>query len=309
MCGIFGFDKWTPYTERILGYGAMLIEQRGRQSWGLTNGRYLYKRPERIVGNFKVPKKIYTDKDRGVVVHTRAASVGEVSYENTHPFLVISKDQSRYVIGVHNGGISNYEKLGKESGFEHDVDSPHLFRWIADGRNTREVTGWGAIVWWEGPTQKNEKGELQYCWSEGKQYLARFNSENLAVAKLKTGEIVYGSTQDIVETAILAAGAKLSHFYKVEGDMKYFIDDGVLREAGRMPFGGRAASAAQVAVTNGHTRYNYAGYQTGQSRQHESVDHWIKRYEERHQREQVPTENWKPMTSMGDPGGWSRLVS
>lgn len=208
MCGIMGFSHSTPLTRLMTPTLAIAMEQRGDQSWGVTDGEFIYKRKGSIVHTFED-----CDLD-GPVYHTRMATIGVVSDRNAHPF----RYEGKYIItGVHNGHISNYAALKekyKRNDFE--VDSEHIFANLAEGKTVADFMGSGAIVWYQQPADKSEPM---------RRYFSRFNSENMHFAKMKSGEIVFASTKDSIIIASQLAGGHIQHFYDTEQKRRYWIEE------------------------------------------------------------------------------------
>lgn len=207
MCGIFGFSNSTPLTRLMTPTLAICMEQRGDHSWGVTDGDYIYKRKGSIVDTF-----VDCDLD-GPVYHTRMASVGAISDRNAHPFHFEDKN---IVTGVHNGHISNYNALkDKYKRPDFEVDSEHIFAHLAEGKPVADLTGSGAVVWYEQPADKSV---------EMRRYFSRFNTEALHFAKMHSGEIVFASTRDAIIIASQLASGQIEHFYNTEAKKRYWIE-------------------------------------------------------------------------------------
>jgi len=208
MCGIFLFSHTTPLTRLMTPTLAIAMEQRGDNSWGVTDGEFIFKRKGSIIDTFQD-----CDLD-GPVYHTRMATVGVNSDRNAHPFRFEGKN---IVTGVHNGHIANYvalkEKYKDRSAFE--VDSEHIFAHLAEGKPVAELSGSATVVWYEQPADKSVPM---------RRYMSRFNSENMHVAKMKSGEIVMASTKDAIIIASQLAGGHIAHFYDTEAKRRYWIE-------------------------------------------------------------------------------------
>jgi predicted glutamine amidotransferase len=90
---------------------------------------------------------------KAMIIHHRAATRGNVSYDNAHPFehdlseKETSDGKARWLIGVHNGGVTFRRE---EDGRQFAVDSDHLFyRMTRDGaaKALSETYGDWALVW------------------------------------------------------------------------------------------------------------------------------------------------------------------
>lgn len=235
MCGIFGCSQLTDVTYRMLPHLAWEMEHRGRDSWGCTNGVDTIKR----LG----PISLSWDQEVGnwsewpwAIFHTRAASTGKVSLENQHPFVV--EHEGKRVVGIHNGIVNNHDDLNSKHKRDYECDSPHIFCAIAGQSEAKEVYGYGNLAWFETDAE-HETPRL---------FFLHFNSENLHIAKLKTGEIVFASTQEPIARAAHYAGGQVDKLYATEGDQKYYVgidDDGktsILVKSDKCVFGTRTAN-------------------------------------------------------------------
>lgn len=248
MCGIFGFSNSTPLTRLMTPTLALAMEQRGDQSWGVTDGDFIYKTAGSISDTF-----IDCDLD-GPVYHTRMASCGAVSDRNAHPFQYKDK---LLVTGVHNGTLSNHLALKNKYNREAvEVDSEHIFMHLAEGKSVGEIGGSGAVVWYESPPEKL-KARIRY--------FSRFNSESMHFAKMKSGEIVFASTKAAIQIAAQLASAEIDFFYDTEEKMRYWIEPDTkskghykLWNDDKMPW-----AANPVWTTYNQTVSSHGGWQGG----------------------------------------------
>ena len=208
MCGLFGFSKLDEKTRDMARFLAYSMENRGGDSWGASNGADVIKEVGAISNGFFIPPHW-----REGIFHTRGASVGAVCKRNAHPFLV--ERDGRRVIGMHNGGVLNYEFLNSRYNRHCEVDSEHIFHHLAEHKPMGELIGKGTIIW--------------YDIYEGAQtvHLARWNFGDLEVAKLKDGGgIVFCSTREPIERAARLCGLKIEHFYEKLVDGYWHVIDG-----------------------------------------------------------------------------------
>lgn len=206
MCGIWAISRTTELTRLMTPTLAIAMEARGDDSWGVTDGEFTYRDAHAITESFidfQLEAPLY---------HTRAASVGCVSERNAHPFTF----KDKYIItGVHNGHLSNYTDLKtKYNRTNFEVDSEHIFAHLAAGLPVAELDGWGAVAWYEAPADQPEARE---------RYFSRFKSDAFAFGKMKSGEIVFASTEAAIKTAAILAGGEVEFFYKTEPNIRYFI--------------------------------------------------------------------------------------
>lgn len=208
MCGIMGFSKNTPATRKMEPILAVFMSNRGKDSWGVTDGEFIARHPENILDswedyNLEAP-----------TYHTRGASVGSVKEENCHPFECVSKETGLTVVGVHNGHLSNWEELKRKYTRPGEVDSEQIFWQLAEGKPVEEVAGWMACVWYEYPTGQPEKRQ---------RFISRHNNTAMHVARLKTKEkeYVFASTKDSIEVAAQFAGVEIETWMECKEDWKY----------------------------------------------------------------------------------------
>lgn len=209
MCGLFGFSNTTRFTQLMTPTLAIAMEQRGGDSWGVTDGTFIWKDAHSICDTF-----VDCELD-GPSYHTRARSTGVVSERNAHPFQF--NGPKNVVIGMHNGHISNYLDIARKyerTGLE--VDSEQIFANIAEGKPVADLQGYGAVVWYEHPVGEPDKN---------RRYFSRWNSEALHFASLETGEIVYASTKESIKCAAVLAGATIKTFYETEAKKRYHFKE------------------------------------------------------------------------------------
>jgi predicted glutamine amidotransferase len=219
MCGIWGYSKLTDITWRMSPILALAMEERGKDSWSATNGVDTYKQLGPISDTFGQfwPSPEFAAWPRAIF-HTRAASRGAVTIPNQHPFDYTHDDETgvfiRRVIGIHNGCINPHDELNKKYDRTCEVDSMHIFKHIAEGRDVGEIGGWGAIAWYE-YTPDDPDGTL---------FLTRFNMTSLSVIQLETGEVVFASTGTSLVRAANIAGAKIKATYQIDDDKVFSVE-------------------------------------------------------------------------------------
>lgn len=120
-------DKWV-YLKNVGGYKAL--------------SRHVF---------FDDFKKEILNHGRLVFGHGRAATRGNVTVENAHPFLIQDKDAGTGVIFVHNGTLDTYQP-GLEGMYKYSVDSEFLANAIhvhGAEKALSEVEGAVACMWWD----------------------------------------------------------------------------------------------------------------------------------------------------------------
>lgn len=222
MCGIFGVSELNKTTAPIVPYLAFTMEERGRDSWGFTDGTHVHKEMGHITRNLFVPKW------PRLIGHCRMTSVGKVILENQHPF--VFANDTKKVVGIHNGTLSNYTELNHKHDRDYDVDSKHIFAHLFEEKDIKEIRGSAAISYID------EKGNI---------IVGRSKSSNLYVAELSTGERVFASTRSDLEKSIRAGGGWVKKIEMPDAD-KLFIINGeeILKEIGEFEFGSSISSSS-----------------------------------------------------------------
>jgi|TARA_B110000967_G_C18881565_1_gene561395 glucosamine 6-phosphate synthetase-like amidotransferase/phosphosugar isomerase protein len=121
MCGLIGFTGANKPNLLRLSFIMNANDSRGGHSSGLMLDKKIIK----TVGTSTelLPELSLATNDANIAIgHTRYATHGKQTAENSHPFKYGS------VVGAHNGVLSNYEEVCKAYGLEvPDVDSKTIF--------------------------------------------------------------------------------------------------------------------------------------------------------------------------------------
>ena len=155
------------------------MTERGRQSWGWSNGTEIVKAVGELREGFTADLLDHPQ----AIIHTRHATFGSKTKENSHPFSI------KGIIGVHNGMVYNHAAIAKTYGLTYTVDSEVIFHAIADGVNLSELEGYGAVAYWQ----------------DGVFHIGRFNDGDMELAQTTFGW-VYASTQAALLDALCMAG-------------------------------------------------------------------------------------------------------
>ena len=198
MCGIHGFingkTKPETNTDDFIKSAFITNTLRGTDSSGIAvvapNGFHeVAKLP--VAGYYLAstrPASQLISRARSVntaaICHVRAATAGDVTYSNAHPFIIEDEDGNT-LVGVHNGTLNNWRSRDTAKGF--NVDSAWaLSRILGEGSDAfEEISGAYAFVWWE---SKNP----------GKLYMARNKDRTLYVAYTEDGNMVYASEAGMI---------------------------------------------------------------------------------------------------------------
>lgn len=190
MCGIVGVAGNTNSDSGKVFRDMLIFDIiRGIDSTGVVNVPAFRKTnkatPVLMEKDIGLPNNLWEDKDskiftdRGkikalgkvLIGHNRAATIGNVTVENAHPFNFGS------VYGVHNGSLRTYSDL--ENYLEHDVDSMCLLDHISQHGVEdawKNFLGAAALVWFDDKDQtlhfaRNSERPLHYMWSKDKKVL------------------------------------------------------------------------------------------------------------------------------------------
>ena len=106
--------------------------------WGLTNMDKFIKEPIKASYSTRL-KEILSKpvKEKTLFAHIRLATVGNITYENSHPFTRIDDAGRKWTL-MHNGTIFDFDELKKyDSLIEGDTDSEKLLFYIVDEVNRK----------------------------------------------------------------------------------------------------------------------------------------------------------------------------
>lgn len=226
MCGIFGFltNKRENYADDFLSDAFVTSMLRGTDSSGIASislsdaTYFLHKLPVNGL-HFKGDKvaKRYmgygTTAETLSMCHVRAATVGDVSISNSHPF--IAEHEGSTLIGTHNGTLTSWKHLASAKGYEVDSDWAlnEIKRKGIDA--FKDISGAYAFVWWDGADDQVL-------------HMARNKERPLFIAFLESGGMAYASEAGMLywlleRNAIKMVGSILS--LDVDKHYKFPVDD------------------------------------------------------------------------------------
>lgn len=144
MCGIYGW-QWRhdnkPSLVRRMILAATLgaaNDNRGGDSWGWfsLNTRQFNKSLGRIMFDAR-----FAAHHDSIICHTRKATVGKISVENSHPW------RFGHIVGAHNGSVNNHLEIKNKTGVDLEVDSMYIFDSFQRGKGFEGIRGYGAVEW------------------------------------------------------------------------------------------------------------------------------------------------------------------
>ena len=195
MCGIFGaVGNYDVSKLKIL---ALFNETRGRDSSGFFNGTHLLKvaKPVREL----LTNEFLKTKHPFMMGHTRFATTGAVTDDNSHPF------QHGRIIGTHNGVVSNFDELKLKYDLKDmQVDSEIIF-WGLDKFGVeflKEVEAYWGLAWFN---QSDTSGL----------YLS-VHSHELAVAHAPKAFYYASDIKDLERIGLKPVSLKDDHLYRVD---------------------------------------------------------------------------------------------
>lgn len=214
MCGIFGFsldrNAITDFQRGVLATTlAGLNDKRGGHSWGILGlddkGRHEINKG---LGNMW-PNSGMMAPYNMLFGHTRWATHGDKTVENSHPFDIGG------IVGAHNGVIYNHHSLNTKYDRKFVVDSMHLMAHLDAGLSFDDAEGYGTVAWHE----KSKPGRI---------YLARMRNGELCVMGIGTTKkvrgVVWSSDGDHLKEALEVAGiTDVFPYQSPEGEV-FFTD-------------------------------------------------------------------------------------
>ncbi len=216
MCGIFGYSfkhgKLSAARRAVLATNlARYNDERGGDSWGVVGVNADGAHVSRGLGDLS-DNAYELCEYQTLFAHTRAASVGEVSIKNSHPF------RMGKILGAHNGAVYNHEELSSRYKRKFPVDSMHLFAHLNENRPFEELVARGAIEW----IHNNDPKTI---------YLSKLFAGELAVYGIGTEDsvdgIVWSSSYKHLLKSLFCSGINDHFRYEVRRGRVYSVNNGV----------------------------------------------------------------------------------
>lgn len=216
MCGILGSPNITPTVRRMLPHLALSMENRGGDAWGASDGRAIIKHVGTISRSWWSEHELIDSWDAGIF-HTRGASVGDKDkIENAHPFRCEGPD-GLVVIGIHNGGLSNWSELNTKYSRHCSVDSEHLWLHRAAGLPWTDIRGHANVAWWE-LKPVSDGGAAQR-----EMYIAKVDAQSLSLMRVEDGGLVFASTESALREAAYISGSYANTVYSLKSNHIYHL--------------------------------------------------------------------------------------
>ncbi len=179
MCGIAGYictrDEVDPRLATATTVLGLHMRERGKHSWGITDGHEIKK----YKGDLMESYDGQFIGSRVILLHTRHATTGAQTAENSHPFLIDG------AIGVHNGMMYNHKEIADKYNITYQVDSEVLLNRIINYGDISEIEAYGAVV----------------IFQDGLMYIGKFNGGQMSLAKTDFGW-VWASTPEAVKNSL-----------------------------------------------------------------------------------------------------------
>lgn len=268
MCGIFGAVTGKTRNAKLSKWvnDAFIASQvRGVDSSGIALVDTMVKNRLAQVHKLPVNGSIFL-QDRATqsimadvgdlgtmaICHVRAATVGNVSYSNAHPFIVESPDGrlDRELVGVHNGTLQGWASHKDARYF--DVDSEWALTQIYDqGMDAfkTDIKGAYAFAWWD----RDDQQVLN---------IALNDQRTVYIAFTDNDDLVFASEAGMLYWLMERNNIKLSgQILQLASDMHYKFDVANLRDYTRTELPKFVAAASSTSYRPSYTPS--ADYTTG----------------------------------------------
>lgn len=184
MCGLVGMVGTLEYKHKQTFKELLFLNSlRGKDSTGISavrRDRTVCTRKMTVPGyefiEHPAIDKAMVTGDQLWMGHGRYKTIGDVNKANAHPFEVMDDNEEIWLVGTHNGSLTNkWELERKLNGDKFDTDSETLFNWLVEAPNYKEaikaLRGAWSLVWWD-PIEnslhfcRNKERPLVYAYSK-----------------------------------------------------------------------------------------------------------------------------------------------
>lgn len=245
MCGIAGYLCTRGYEPRLAAAVPLLgmfMQERGKHSWGMTNGSDVVK----LEGAFAAGYEGQFAGAERLLLHTRFATFGEKVKENSHPFLI------KGILGVHNGQVYNHRTIAEKYDIDYKVDSEIIFHRLADGGSMKEIDAYGAVVFFQNDVL----------------HIGKFQGGQMTLVKCSWGW-VWASTFEAVKFSLRMSGLLGTAQFEVkmkEGKLYKMLGDTLAKDSRKLDFEKvvytPTVTAQQTSFSSHNSDYGY-GYRCG----------------------------------------------
>lgn len=223
MCGIVGIAGVIEEPEEIIFRTLLDLDViRGRDSTGVVKVAALSAVKPIITKAVGPPSNLierstlfnrrgtFYSKSRCLIGHNRAATMGNVTLENAHPF------KFDHIYGVHNGTLRDWKDL--EGWLEFDVDSKALYKDVSKHgieKTWGKFSGAAALAWWD----ERESTINLVRNSERPLFLARLNDRQT---------LIWASEEWMIKAAVIAGGKELDKEFSKGLENPFFMKTNAL---------------------------------------------------------------------------------
>jgi len=186
MCGLVGMMGDFAFAHKdAMGDLLFLDTLRGKDSTGVAavrpNGDVAwYKATMPGYEYIDLPgyKSLITCGDRVWLGHNRFSTVGKITKQNAHPFVVTDNDEDAWsLVGAHNGTLKNKYQIDNKQ--EYGTDSEALMNLIAKvgaKEAIAQIEGAWALTWFDGVDERlhmlrNKERPLSFAFTKDKKVL------------------------------------------------------------------------------------------------------------------------------------------
>lgn len=238
MCGLAGISRSNrskltdDQVKIIMSILISRMDDRGGDSFGYYTNGSIVKGIGTGVFSINLDQ---IKRARSLFLHTRKATVGEITKENAHPWRIEN------IVGCHNGSVANHHELNKKYNRNFDVDSQHIFAHYSEDLPLSELRAHGAIVF------VDELFNKEVLWA------GKFNDGILSVVGIgpegqESEDIVFCSLGPAIKSALDMAkvpdfrsyALDTGHLYQIyQGRLLYNIPNTKLNFSSRTYFNAR----------------------------------------------------------------------